>query len=82
MLISILLLALTRIAPPADIPFRQPQVAASHSKVGMTFGSGSSVFYAASPDGGRPWTGSPARRRGDGPDGLLCSPRPAGAPVP
>lgn len=33
-------------------PARQPQVAAAHGVVAVTFGAGSSIYYAASKDGG------------------------------
>lgn len=49
-----LLLAL-RIDPapaPAPLPYRQPQLAASGQMAAMTFGSGNSVWYAGSQDGG------------------------------
>ena len=42
------------IAPPSEaVPFRQPQLAAAHGQVAMTFGAGASLFFASSPDGGR-----------------------------
>jgi hypothetical protein len=40
--------------PPAGGPdLRQPQLAAAHGKVGLVYGSGSTIWFASSPDGGR-----------------------------
>jgi hypothetical protein len=48
------LLLATMLRPEgAAPPFRQPQPAAGHGRVAMTFGAGSSIYFAASVDGGR-----------------------------
>lgn len=48
-----LLLGLYRIPPgAAGVPYRQPQLAAGQGRVAMTFGAGTAIYYAASPDGG------------------------------
>jgi hypothetical protein len=58
MLIPILyLMAATTTIPSVEpaTPSRQPQLAAAHGIVAMTFGSGSKVYYASSPDQGKTW---------------------------
>jgi hypothetical protein len=53
MLLHVLLLA-SRLQPaPEATPYRQPQLAAAHGRVAMTFGSGGAVYFASSPDEGR-----------------------------
>jgi len=56
MLIPILYLMASSIAPvdPAAVP-RQPQLGAAHGMVAMTFGSGSKIYFASSPDQGKTW---------------------------
>jgi hypothetical protein len=57
-MIPLLLLAI-QLAPAApESPNRQPRLAASGNTVGVTYGSGNTVYFAASKDGGR--TFSPA----------------------
>jgi hypothetical protein len=52
MLFPLLLLA-TSIQPALpDVPYRQPQLTAAHGVVAMTFGGGSSIYFAASKDQG------------------------------
>jgi len=41
------------IQPPATVISKQPQLAAGYGEVGVTFGAGNSIYYAASTDGGR-----------------------------
>ena len=56
MLIPIVLLlasSIPQVSPHA--PSRQPQLAAAHGVVGMTFGSGSSIYFASSSDQGATW---------------------------
>ena len=57
MLIPILYLMATSIAPinPAA-PSRQPQLAAAHGVVAMTFGSGTSIYLISSADQARTWS--------------------------
>jgi hypothetical protein len=43
-----------------NVPNRQPQLAASHGTVAMTFASGESIWLAQSADGGRSW-GAPSK---------------------
>jgi len=52
-LLSLLLLAGSIRPTAADVPYRQPQLAAAHGLVAMTFGAGSSIYYASSTDAGR-----------------------------
>jgi BNR repeat-like domain len=56
MLIPILFLAATSIqrAEPT-VPSRQPQLSAARGLVAMTFGSGSSIYFASSSDQGKTW---------------------------
>lgn len=53
MLLPILLLSAAAIAPDAAVPFKQPQLAAAHGQVAMTFGGGSTIYFAPSPDQGK-----------------------------
>lgn len=54
MLLPVLVLLASRIQPAdVSVPYRQPQLAAAHGQVGMVFGGGSTIYFAASPDGGR-----------------------------
>ncbi len=53
MLLSAVLLMAASISPTADVPYRQPQLASGHGLVAMTFGGGSSVYFASSTDEGR-----------------------------
>jgi hypothetical protein len=56
MLLPILFLMATRIESVAPaIPARQPQLAAAHGTVAMTFGSGSSIYFTSSSDQGLTW---------------------------
>ena len=56
-----LLAAAETIAPQSDtVPFRQPQLAAAHGLVAMTFGAGASIFFASSQDQGRSF-GAPVK---------------------
>jgi hypothetical protein len=55
MLIPILFLMATRIDTVPAAPSRQPQLAAAHGVVAMTFGSGSSVYFTSSSDQGKTW---------------------------
>ncbi len=54
MLLPALLFSIVHI-PPADaaVPYRQPQLAAAHGLVAMTFGGGSSLYFTSSSDQGR-----------------------------
>ena len=53
MMIPILLLMATTIPSVEQAtPSRQPQLAAAHGMVAMTFGSGSKIYFASSPDQG------------------------------
>jgi hypothetical protein len=56
MLLPILFLVATRIesVEPA-LPARQPQLAAAHGLVAMTFGSGTSIYFTSSSDQGQSW---------------------------
>lgn len=40
-------------APPNEPAYRQPQIAISGSRAGITFGAGNSIYFAGSTDGGR-----------------------------
>src|SRR5688572_2680802 len=62
MLIPILFLMTTRVIQPegATAPSRQPQLASAHGLVAMTFGSGSTIYFASSRDGGRTF-GKPSK---------------------
>ena len=52
--VLVLLAAAETIAPQSEaVPFRQPQLAAAHGQVSMTFGAGASLFFASSQDQGR-----------------------------
>jgi hypothetical protein len=54
MLLPIFFLMASNIQPEATgVPFRQPQLAAAHGKVVMTFGGGSTIYFTSSPDQGR-----------------------------
>ncbi len=54
MLLPIFFLMTTRIAPQAaTVPFRQPQLAAAHGQIAMTFGGGSSIYFTSSTDHGK-----------------------------
>ena len=44
----------------SDAPAREPQMAASGSLVGLTFGAGSAIYFSASHDGGKTF-GSPVK---------------------
>jgi hypothetical protein len=56
MLVFALLLA-AQIAPQsADLPNRQPQLAYDGTRLGLAYGAGNSVFFAASTDSGKTWT--------------------------
>lgn len=49
-----LLLVATAIHPALpDVPYRQPQLTAAYGIVAMTFGAGSSIYFASSKDQGR-----------------------------
>lgn len=48
-----LLLGLQLLTPPEGETFRQPQMASSGDRVAMTFGSGKTIYYAGSDDGGK-----------------------------
>jgi len=41
--------------PRTAIDFRQPQLAATNDTVAVTFGSGNTVYFASSADGGKTW---------------------------
>jgi hypothetical protein len=57
MLFTPLLLAIVTLQPPDGAPeYRQPQLAAALGQMGVTFGSKSAIWFAASPDGGRTLT--------------------------
>jgi len=56
----VLLLAFQLLSPPEGESYRQPQLAASGDRVGMTFGSGKTVYYAGSEDGGKTF-GTPVK---------------------
>jgi hypothetical protein len=54
MLLPILFLMATRIAPQqATVPFRQPQLAAAHGQIAMTFGAGPAIYFTSSSDQGK-----------------------------
>src|SRR5450432_2562206 len=54
--ISVLFLMATSIAPvEPPAPSRQPQLASANGIVAMTFGSGTSVYFASSTDQGATW---------------------------
>jgi hypothetical protein len=54
MLLLPFLLFATRIQPDAAaIPYRQPQLAAAHGQVDMTFGAGSTIYFTSSSDEGQ-----------------------------
>src|SRR4051794_14417075 len=56
MMIAIPVLLFASVVRPSqgtDVPYRQPQLAAAHGRVGMTFGAGSSIFFSVSKDNGR-----------------------------
>ncbi len=56
-----LLAAAETIAPQSEaVPFRQPQLAAAHGQVAMTFGAGASIFFAASQNQGQSF-GAPVK---------------------
>jgi len=56
MMIPILFLMATTIpSVEQSTPSRQPQLAAAHGIVAMTFGSGSKIYFASSPDQGKTW---------------------------
>src|ERR1039458_7335964 len=56
MLVFALMLA-AQIAPQsADLPNRQPQLAYDGTRLGLAYGAGNSVFFAASTDSGKTWT--------------------------
>ncbi len=52
-LVFLMAASIAPVEPPA--PSRQPQLAAGHGLVGMTFGSGSSIYFTSSPDQGVTW---------------------------
>ena len=57
MLLPIALLLAIRLTPEAvDMPYQQPQLAASGQTVGLVFGAGTGVYFAASPDQGATFT--------------------------
>ena len=59
--VLLLLAAAETIKPQSEtVPFRQPQLAAAHGQVAMTFGAGASVFFASSQDQGRSF-GAPVK---------------------
>ncbi|MBY0504222.1 MAG: glycoside hydrolase [Bryobacteraceae bacterium] len=60
MLLPLLLLAARLDPANTAIPYRQPQLAAAHGQVAMTFGAGSAIYYAASKDQGRTF-GAPVK---------------------
>ena len=53
MTLPVLVLMATRFAPEGatPTPFRQPQLAAAHGRVAMTFGSGTAIYFTSSSDG-------------------------------
>jgi hypothetical protein len=52
-MLTFLVFALFHLTPPsADVPYREPQLAASGSSVALTFGAGNGIFVAMSTDGG------------------------------
>src|SRR5260221_13765234 len=54
MLFSFVLLLAMRIEPPtADVPYKQPQLAAAHGQVVMAFGAGKSIYFTQSVDQGQ-----------------------------
>jgi hypothetical protein len=55
MLFALLFLMASPVIQPegATAPSRQPQLASAHGLVGMTFGSGTTIYFTASTDGGR-----------------------------
>ena len=56
MLIPALFLMASSIPPVTpSVPTRQPQLAAAHGIVAMTFGSGTSIYFTSSPDQGVTW---------------------------
>ena len=56
MLFFALLLAVQIAPQSADLPKRQPQLASDGTRLGLTYGAGDSVFFAASKDAGKTWT--------------------------
>src|SRR6185503_18812821 len=54
MLLPMLFLMATRVIQPegAAAPSRQPQLAAGQGMVAMTFGSGATIYFTSSSDGG------------------------------
>jgi photosystem II stability/assembly factor-like uncharacterized protein len=57
MMIPLAFLLAAQIAPQsADLPNRQPQLAADGARLLMTYGAGDSVFFTASPDSGKSWS--------------------------
>jgi hypothetical protein len=52
-LLSLLLLANTIQPQEASLPYKQPQLAAGHGMVAMTFGAGTEIYFAPSTDGGK-----------------------------
>lgn len=54
-MLSLILLLGVQIAPPtpAETPYRQPQLAARGTSVGVAFGAGNTIYFAASADAGR-----------------------------
>lgn len=55
MLLPLVVLMMTRIVNPneAGVPSRQPQLAAAHGLVAMTYGTGSAIYFTSSTDEGR-----------------------------
>ncbi len=54
MLLPALLLSIVHVQPgDTGVPYRQPQLAAAHGLVAMTFGGGSSIYFTSSSDQGR-----------------------------
>jgi hypothetical protein len=56
------ILFLASLIPSGDpaVPYRQPQLAAAHGQVAMTFGAGKTIYFASSSDQGKTF-GSPVK---------------------